>query len=97
MTDAELKNYVANKENDFIRLKRQWQSFSNEVPQKLESLIRSGIKPELSTGRSSDSRTLSVGLSFNANMDGAKAYIEKVKEDIPKKGRTDIFIDKGIR
>ena len=96
MTDQELKNYISNKENDFIRLKKQWEIFANEVPQKLESLIRSGIKPEMTRGNSSGSGTLTIGISFNANMDGAKAYLEKVKEDIPKKAEPIFLLAKEL-
>ena len=96
MTDQELKNYISNKENDFARLKKQWESFSNEVPQKLESLIRSGIKPEITRGNSSGSGSLTIGISFNANMDGAKAYLEKVKEDIPKKAEPIFLLAKEL-
>ena len=96
MTDQELKNYISNKENDFIRLKKQWEIFANEVPQKLESLIRSGIKPEITRGNSSGSGSLTIGISFNANMDGAKAYLEKVKEDLPKKAEPIFLLAKEL-
>ena len=85
MNNEELKLYIEKKESEFNSLKRKWKSYSNEVPQKFFSLVKSGIKPTISRGESSDNRQISIGISMETNMDAAKAYIEKIKKELPDK------------
>lgn len=62
---------------------RNWNSFATEAPQKILSLIKSGIKPSVSRGPSVPGQ-ISVQLNFESNMDAAKEYVETVKEKLEK-------------
>ncbi len=77
------QEYLAKSETKLRSFKREWEAFTSEVPDKLMSLIRSGIRPSVSSSRSGNQ--IGVSLSFESNMDAAKKYIEQVKEKIEKK------------
>ncbi len=65
---------------------REWERFAGEVPGKFKQLVASGLKHSVSRGPSSGG-SLSVSLSFEANMDAAKAYLEKLMDEIPERGK----------
>lgn len=69
--------YLKQSEEKLASLKKRWNSLASEAPQKIISLIKSGIKPEVSSGYTGN--TITVNLNFIANTDAAKAYVDKVK------------------
>ena len=77
------QEYLTKSETNLRSFKREWESFTSEVPDKLMSLIRSGIRPSVSSSRSGNQ--IGVTLNFESNMDAAKKYIEQVKEKMEKK------------
>lgn len=77
------QEYLTKSETKLRSFKREWESFTSEVPDKLMSLIRSGIRPSVSSSRSGNQ--IGVTLNFESNMDAAKKYIEQVKEKMEKK------------
>jgi hypothetical protein len=74
------KEFYQKSESIFNLIKRKWTSFSIEAPKKFNSLVSSGIKPSVSS--SSSGNQIGISLSFNANMDAAKEYLNKMKEEI---------------
>lgn len=86
----EAEQYLSKMKAKYQTDTRDWERFAKEVPDKFLQLVKSGIKPSISRGDSGYSggtgRTLSVSLSFEANMDAAKEYLESLKKEIPRRG-----------
>ena len=82
-TQLTIQDYLSKSEEKLRLFKREWSSFTREVPDKFMSLVRSGIKPSISS--SSSGNQIGVSLNFESNMDAAERYIKQVKEKIEKK------------
>lgn len=82
-TKMTAQEYLTKSETKLRAFKREWESYTSEVPDKLMSLIKSGIRPSISSSRSGNQ--IGVSLNFESNMDAAKKYIEQVKEKIESK------------
>ena len=82
-TKMTAQEYLTKSETKLRTFKREWESYTSEVPDKLMSLIKSGIRPSISSSRSGNQ--IGVSLNFESNMDAAKKYIEQVKEKIESK------------
>lgn len=82
------KDYLDSAKKEYREYTNDWDMFSREVPQKFLSLVKSGIKPSISrdSSRESGSRTLGINIEFQSNMDGARAYLEKVPDLCKEKG-----------
>lgn len=79
------EDYYKRKKDKFEKFCSGWDEFTEEVPQKLKQLIKSGIRPNVSRGDSSNSsgsRQLAVNLSFEMNADPAKEYIVEVQKHL---------------
>lgn len=79
------EDYYKRKKDKFKKFCSGWDEFTEEVPQKLKQLIKSGIRPNVSRGdtsNSSGSRQLAVNLSFEMNADPAKEYIVEVQKHL---------------
>ena len=80
------KDFYKGKKIQFERFKRDWEDLCSEAPDKLNRLIREGITHNISRGnsdsRSSGSRTLTMNISFESNMDAAKEYVNELKKQI---------------
>jgi len=82
-TTISAQEYLSKAETKLRTFKREWETYTAEVPDKLTSLVRSGMRPSVSSNSSSG--RIGVSLSFEANMDAAKRYLEQVKEKIAAK------------
>lgn len=78
-----IQDYLRKSEEKLCLFKREWEFLTREVPDKLNSLVASGIKPKISSNSSGNQ--IGVSLSFESNLDAAKRYMEQVKEKIEKK------------
>lgn len=83
MAKLSAQEYLTKSENQLRAFKRDWESFTREAPDKFMSLVRSGIRPTVSSN--SYGNQIGVTLNFESNMDAAKEYIEKVKVKIDTK------------
>lgn len=80
-TNLTAQDYLEKSETKLRFLKRRWESFTDEVPDKFMSLVKSGFRPSISSSNSGGG-SIGVTLSFESNMDAAKEYLEEVKETI---------------
>ena len=51
-TQLTIQDYLSKSEEKLRLFKREWSSFTREVPDKFMSLVRSGIKPSISSSSS---------------------------------------------
>lgn len=78
------QDYLTKSESKFRTFKKEWEAFTVEAPEKFFTLVRSGIRPSLSSNSSGNQ--IGISISFESNMDAAEKYIEKVKIKIEDKG-----------
>lgn len=101
------QDYLTKSETKFRTFKREWESFTREAPDKFLNLVKSGIRPSVSSS-SSGYGQIGVTLTFESNMDAAKKYIEEVKVKIEKKSdeieahikdidkNLQVYLDEGV-
>ncbi len=98
-TNITAPEYLTQSELKLRTFKREWEAFTKEAPTKLLNLVKSGIKPNVTS--TSHGNQIGVTLSFSSNPDAAKKYVKQIEETIDKKSEeiesTIKAIDKAIQ
>lgn len=87
MNREEFKKTVDNYETEFNKAKKQWTTFANEAPRKIKSLIVSGLTTTVNRADDLPTGTIGINLGFEANMDAAKDYLQKIPELVGQKAQ----------
>lgn len=79
------QDYLTKSETKFRKFKREWESFTREVPDKVFNIFKNGIRPSVSS-RSPGYGQINIYLTFENDTDSVKKYLEEYLKEIQEKG-----------
>lgn len=79
-SDSAIQDYVSRSERKLREFKREWEEFTEEVPDTLQELVRQGLRPSLTN--SSSGGQIGFSLTFDQDTSEAERYIETLRDRI---------------
>lgn len=76
-TESNVKDYLKKSEQRFRSFTKSWEDFTNEVPQKLKSLVLGGVRSSV-TPSYSEGNWRKASLAMKIDTQDANAYVEQV-------------------
>lgn len=77
-SDSSVQDYVSRSERKLRSFRREWETFTEDVPDTLRELVTQGMRPAFSS--SNTGGQIGISMSFNQDMSEAKQYMEELRD-----------------
>lgn len=77
-SDSSVQDYVSRSERKLRNFRREWETFTEDVPSTLRELVTQGTRPTFSS--SNTGGQIGISMSFDQDMSEAKQYMEELRD-----------------
>lgn len=84
------QDYLTKSETKFRKFKREWESFTREVPDKVFNIFKNGIRPSVSS-RSPGYGQINIYLTFENDTDSVKYILKNILKKFRKKATRNLM------